>query len=45
MVQTTARSGGSAMNFSSAADTQAFYMREATRWAKYVKDSGVKPEQ
>ena len=45
MVQMTAKSGGTAMRFNSAVETQAFYKAEVARWAKYVKDSGVKPEQ
>jgi len=45
MVQMTAKSGGTAMRFNNAAETQAFYKAEVARWAKYVKDSGVKPEQ
>lgn len=45
MVQITTKTGGTNMRFNSAADTQAFYKTEVTRWAKYVKDSGVTPEQ
>lgn len=45
MVQNVAQSGGAAMRFSSAAEAQAFYKGEVARWAKYVKDSGVKVEQ
>lgn len=44
MVQMLAKSGGSAMRFSSASETQTFYKNEVARWAKYIKDSGVKPE-
>ncbi len=43
-VQMVGRTGGTSMNFS-VAESQAFYARELSRWAKYVKDSGVKPEQ
>ncbi len=43
-VQMTARTGGASMNFN-VTESQAFYAREVSRWAKYVKDSGVKPEQ
>ncbi len=45
MVQNVAQSGGTAMRFASAAETQAFYKAEVSRWAQYVKTSGVKPEQ
>ena len=45
MVQLTNKSGGTVMRFNSAAETQAFYKAEVTRWSKYVKDSGVKLEQ
>ncbi|MBS0452501.1 MAG: tripartite tricarboxylate transporter substrate binding protein [Proteobacteria bacterium] len=44
MVQTLARTGGTAMHFNQQ-ETQAFYRREVERWAHYIKDSGVKPEQ
>lgn len=44
MVQMIAKSGGSAMRFSSAAETHTFYKSEVSRWTKYVKDSRVKPE-
>ena len=44
MVQTQARTGGTVMHFN-LQETQAFYGREVARWARYIKDSGVKPEQ
>jgi tripartite-type tricarboxylate transporter receptor subunit TctC len=44
MVHLIAKSGGTAMRFNSAAETQTFYKSEVSRWVKYVKDSGVKPE-
>ncbi len=42
--QMAARTGSTQMVFN-VAESQAFYARELARWAKYVKDSGVKPEQ
>ena len=45
MVQSVAQSGGTAMRFVSAAETQDFYKNEVQRWTRYVKDSGVKAEQ
>ena len=44
MAQTLAKTGGTAMHFDQQ-ETQAFYGREVARWARYIKDSGVKPEQ
>lgn len=45
MIQQVSKSGGTAMRFNSSTEVQTFYKAEVTRWAKYVKDSGVKPEQ
>lgn len=44
MVQMVAKSGGTAMQINSAAQTQTFYSNEVARWAKYIKASGVKAE-
>jgi tripartite-type tricarboxylate transporter receptor subunit TctC len=43
-VQSRARSGSVAMPFN-VAEAQRFVSNEVARWARYVKDSGVKPEQ
>lgn len=42
-VQSRARSGSVAMPFN-VAEAKRFVSGEVTRWARYVKDSGVKPE-